>query len=327
MRNIVRHIDGLFFYNENPYSRKFSFHVGVSMAEAKKKVTRSQKSNSKKTSAGQGLAKKTGSKKSATKATTKKKKANKKPIGTCFVLMPFKEPFDTYYTLIIKPAVIAAGLEPLRGDSLFRPSPIMGDIWSMIQDAKVLVAELTEKNANVFYELGLGHAIGKPIVLMSETIDDVPFDLQPLRVILYDKDDPAWGVKLRAALIASLSETISDSASAVPPMFRKKVKSQAPEESGTSTRLSALERQLALLRNEEFLPVRSSKYSSLISAEFKGQLRKVNSREEAAEVTRKALMRGLPELVVRKILRTKVPAGEAEEVLALAIGSRDLFSS
>jgi hypothetical protein len=94
----------------------------------------------------------------------KKRKAHKKPIGTCLVLMPFKEPFDTYFLSIIQPGVKSAELEPLRGDSLFRPSPIMADVWQMIQDSKVLVADLTEKNANVFYELGLAHAIGKPVV-------------------------------------------------------------------------------------------------------------------------------------------------------------------
>jgi len=69
-------------------------------------------------------------------------------VGKCFVLMPFKDPFDTYYSSIIRPAVTAARLDPVRGDSLFRPSPIMADIWQMIQDARVLVADLTEKNAN-----------------------------------------------------------------------------------------------------------------------------------------------------------------------------------
>jgi hypothetical protein len=170
------------------------------MATTTKKKNSSHKASSKKSTATKNRKAKStktssSSKKASKKTTPKgkaKKKATKKPIGTCFVLMPFKEPFDTYYSLIIRPAVIAAGLEPLRGDSLFRPSPIMADIWTMIQDAKVLVAELTEKNANVFYELGLSHAIGKPVILMSETIEDVPFDLQPLRVILYDKDDPAW---------------------------------------------------------------------------------------------------------------------------------------
>ena len=174
-----------------------------------------------------------------------KRRKRQKISGTCFVLMPFKEPFDTYYNALIEPAVRAVYLEPLRGDSLFRPSPIMGDVWQMIQDAKVLVAELTEKNANVFYELGLAHAIGKPVILVSETIQDVPFDLQPLRVLLYNKSNPAWGATLKADLISSLEETIEDVARAVPPMFRKIVKSQAPEESPLAVRLFDLERRVA----------------------------------------------------------------------------------
>jgi len=160
---------------------------------------------------------------------------------TCFVLMPFTDRFTLYYEEIIKPAITHVGVQPLRGDSLFRPSPIMGDIWQMIQDADVVLAEMTGRNPNVFYELGLSHAIGKPVILLSETIDDVPFDLQSLRVIIYDKNDPSWGDKLRSSITRSLEETLKDSAAAVPAMFRKQVPSQAPEDSEFSMRLSALE--------------------------------------------------------------------------------------
>jgi len=104
------------------------------------------------------------------KPAPKRKRQVKTVKGKCFVLMPFKEPFNTYYRNIIRPAVTSLSLEPLRGDSLFTSTPIMGDIWKMIQDATLLVGELTGKNANVFYELGLGHAIGKPIILISETM-------------------------------------------------------------------------------------------------------------------------------------------------------------
>lgn len=167
--------------------------------------------------------------------------------GTCFVLMPFGEPFDSYYFKIIDPAVRTAGLNPLRGDSLYRPSPIMDDVWTMIQDARVLLVELTGRNSNVFYELGLGHAIGKPAVLISETIEDVPFDLRSLRVILYDKDDPEWGQTLRNAIVVSMRETLNSSVDAVPSMFRKPVRSQAPEQNETLVRLSALENQVEAL--------------------------------------------------------------------------------
>ena len=137
-----------------------------------------------------------------------KKVIKKKPSGTCFVMMPFADPFDLYYDTLYRPAIQGANLKPVRADDLFRPSVIVADLWGMIQDAKVLLAELTTKNANVFYELGLAHALGKPVVLVSETMGDVQFDLQQLRVILYNKDDPGWGQKLVSDVTAALSETL-----------------------------------------------------------------------------------------------------------------------
>ena len=82
-------------------------------------------------------------KKKASKKKVTKKKAAEKAKDLCFVLMPFKEPFDSYYTAIIEPAITKAGLRAQKGDSLFLPTPIMGDIWSLIQEAKVIVAILT----------------------------------------------------------------------------------------------------------------------------------------------------------------------------------------
>ena len=61
----------------------------------------------------------------------------------------------------------------------------------------MMLADLTGKNANVLYELGLAHAIDKPVVLLSQSMDDVPFDLRALRVITYDVAHPGWGGLLR----------------------------------------------------------------------------------------------------------------------------------
>ncbi len=217
--------------------------------------------------------------------------------------MPFEEPFDSYYERIIKPGVISAGLEPERGDSLFRPTPIMGDIWKMIQDAKVLVAEMTGKNANVFYELGLAHAIGKPVVLVAETMDDVPFDLQALRVIIYDKDDPAWGNKLRNKIRASLEETLSDPAKSVPPMFRKIVKSQAPKESEISARVSALERSVGSLASYGAVPTLQR-----AGYEFERDLHRANGRKaQAYAAARRAVGRGIPLGSIRASLSERFP--------------------
>ena len=197
-----------------------------------------KKSTNKKTSS-------TGPKKRITK-----KKSAKKTKVECFVMIPFKSPFDIYYESIYKPAIKSTELEPIRADDLFRPSVIVSDLWDMIQRAKVLLAELTTKNPNVFYELGLAHAIGKPVILVSETMDDVPFDLQQLRVILYDKNDPMWGEKLGKNITASIKETLDSPVEAVPNIFRKKVKSQAPEQDATIARIETLEKEMRMLRTK-----------------------------------------------------------------------------
>lgn len=72
---------------------------------------------------------------------------------------PFAPPLGDYYAKIYKPAIEKAGLRPVRADTeIFGTGKIMDQIWTGIHAAKVLVAELTNRNPNVFYELGLAHA-------------------------------------------------------------------------------------------------------------------------------------------------------------------------
>ena len=116
---------------------------------------------------------------------------------SCFVMMPFAPPHGDYYSKIYKPAIEKAGLRPVRADTeIFGTGKIIDQIWTGINAAKVLVAELTTRNPNVFYELGLAHALSKPVVLVCGNETDVPFDLKHIRVIYYDMSDPFWGNKL-----------------------------------------------------------------------------------------------------------------------------------
>src|SRR2546423_9956655 len=97
---------------------------------------------------------------------------------TCFVVQPFVAPFGSYFESIFKPAIEQAGLTPVRADAeIFGTGKVIDQIWRGINAAKVLVAELTTKNPNVFYELGLAHALRKPVILISSNRDDVPFNL------------------------------------------------------------------------------------------------------------------------------------------------------
>lgn len=116
---------------------------------------------------------------------------------SCFVVMPFGGAIGGYFHAVYEPAIKKAGLKAVRADAdIFGTGKIIDQIWAGINAAKVLVAELTTKNPNVFYELGLAHALDKPVVLVSSNEEDVPFDLRHIRVIYYDVTDPFWGQKL-----------------------------------------------------------------------------------------------------------------------------------
>jgi hypothetical protein len=61
----------------------------------------------------------------------------------------------------------------------------MQDVWLYINQAGIIIGDLTTRNPNVFYEVGLAHAIGKKVILITQNMDDVPFDLRALRCIVY----------------------------------------------------------------------------------------------------------------------------------------------
>jgi hypothetical protein len=135
---------------------------------------------------------------------------------TCFMMMPFGAPLGGYYESVYRPAIEKAGLRPVRADAeIFGAGKIMDQIWSGIRGAKVLVAELTTRNPNVFYELGLAHALEKPVVLVSSNEEDVPFDLHHIRVIYYDVNDPFWGQKLITKVAENILSAIENPEEAV----------------------------------------------------------------------------------------------------------------
>ena len=135
---------------------------------------------------------------------------------TCFVMQPFGPPLGTYYEKIYKPAIEKAGLKPMRADAdIFGTGKIIDQVWRGIIEAKVLVAELTNRNPNVFYELGLAHALNKPVVLVSSNENDVPFDLQHIRVIYYDTTDPFWGNKLMDKVAENIISAIRNPEEAI----------------------------------------------------------------------------------------------------------------
>ncbi|HEX5403746.1 MAG TPA: hypothetical protein VFX16_15750 [Pseudonocardiaceae bacterium] len=135
---------------------------------------------------------------------------------TCFVMQPFSPPYGSYYEAMFKPAIEKSGLRAVRADAeIFGTGKVMDQVWRGISSSDVLVAELTTKNANVYYELGIAHAMGKPVVLIASNESDVPFDLRHIRVIYYDMADPFWGTKLIDKIADNLRSALDDPEEAI----------------------------------------------------------------------------------------------------------------
>jgi hypothetical protein len=214
----------------------------------------------------------------------------------CFVIMPFGGWLNDYYASIYCPAIKAAKLTPRRADDLFRPSTIVNDIWEYTKRAKVLLADLTGKNPNVFYELGLAHALAKPVILVAEAMDDIPFDLRALRIILYDKNSPNWGEILRSKIESSLTEVLASPAEAVLPAFLNVKNSGAkPTVSAEQKEFIEIKQELDLLRRE----IRSRD----IMPQTRGRIGSDIIRpDEAQKVIETSILAGLPDEEILNLL-------------------------
>lgn len=105
---------------------------------------------------------------------------------TVFVAMQFGEPYDTIYRTVIRPRAQRLGFDVIRIDEMNQAGIIFQDIQRRIEDAKVVIAEITAPNQNVYYEVGFAHALNKPTILLAQRGRDLPFDVRSYRVILYD---------------------------------------------------------------------------------------------------------------------------------------------
>jgi hypothetical protein len=102
-----------------------------------------------------------------------------------FVLIPFDETFDDVYDGVIVPPLEDAGYEVVRADSRLDQQQILKGVVEGIASADLVVAELTGLNPNVFYELGIAHGLRVPTVVITQSMESVPFDLRPYRVEQY----------------------------------------------------------------------------------------------------------------------------------------------
>ncbi|MEP1588742.1 MAG: nucleoside 2-deoxyribosyltransferase [Tateyamaria sp.] len=103
-----------------------------------------------------------------------------------FVLMPFSKQFDDIYKLGIKETAESSGVVAERVDEQHFDETILERIYRQIENCDFVIADMTNQNPNVFYEVGYAHAKGKKCALITQNVSDIPFDLQHHTHVIYD---------------------------------------------------------------------------------------------------------------------------------------------
>jgi hypothetical protein len=123
--------------------------------------------------------------------------------------------FDHISSVLIEPAMKAAGLGGGTTGEIVEAGNIREDMFAMILEADVVVCDMTIHNANVFYELGIRHALRKKrsvLIRGGPSADDVPFDNLTDRYLQYEADRPQAALQqLTDTLIATLASERTDS--------------------------------------------------------------------------------------------------------------------
>jgi hypothetical protein len=111
-----------------------------------------------------------------------------------FVVMAFSQPWsDEVFSKMLEPGIEDAGFAASRGDSIVRVGDLSTNVWRSITQAGLIVAEVSTPNPNVYYEIGLADALGKPVFIFKQENVALPADFGGVHYYTYDLDDLAAG--------------------------------------------------------------------------------------------------------------------------------------
>jgi len=110
----------------------------------------------------------------------------------CFIITPFVATELTVFNDHIKPVAESLGFDVSIAKDIFSIGVIIDEIWAEINQAKIIIANITGRNANVYYEVGLAHAIDKELIMICDVKEQLPFDILHRRVIQYECTDSGY---------------------------------------------------------------------------------------------------------------------------------------
>jgi hypothetical protein len=193
--------------------------------------------------------------------------SSSKTAQDCFIIMPISDPdgyaaghFQRVYLHAIRPAVAACGYTAIRADDVNHTNFIVVDLLQRVISAPVAICDLSARNPNVFFELGIRQAFDMPVVLIKDAKTDRVFDIQGLRTIEYDES-------LRVDAVADFQERLKTAI--VETM-------SAPEES-----INSLIRLLSVQRAEIRKPPKLSQDTTLLLSAIRDLSSRIDSIESA----------------------------------------------
>lgn len=119
------------------------------------------------------------------------------------VMMPLSKDFQDVFDTI-KKSCKDAQMDCQRANDIWKNSVIIQDIFELIYTSGIVIADFSKRNPNVFYEVGIAHTLGKHVIPIAQSIDDVPFDLHHHRVQLYH-DNAEGRLDLQKALYSRIN--------------------------------------------------------------------------------------------------------------------------
>jgi hypothetical protein len=111
---------------------------------------------------------------------------NRQQPAEVFVVMPFKDELQPVFEDHIRLVCASLQRSVARADDFFSAGRIVDEIFKALYDAGLVIADCTDRNPNVFYEIGIAHTLGRPIILITQDENDIPFDLAHIRYLKYE---------------------------------------------------------------------------------------------------------------------------------------------
>lgn len=131
------------------------------------------------------------------------RKKIKQQRDVAFLLAPINEIYQNHIS-IIKSSCADVGLICKTADEKFINGPILNLVIRNILSARIIIALIDGRNPNVYYELGLAHAFGKTVVMISNTKEEVSFDIRNQRIAMVDWSTPFAKEIIQKALIETI---------------------------------------------------------------------------------------------------------------------------